>query len=237
MKFEHPLQTGILIKRYKRFLADVETNAGMITIHCPNTGSMTGCAEPGSKVWFWDSKNPKRKYRHSWELVQNSQGALIGINTNRANYLIKEAIVNQTLTHFEYDEILTEVPYGDEKSRIDILLRHNNSKTWIEVKNVTLLETDKAPNGQGYFPDAVTSRGTKHLRELISQVDKGDRAVLIFCVQHSGITSVKAAAHIDPLYAKTLQQAAAAGVEIIAAKTFISEQGITVVGQLPVLLA
>ena len=237
MKFEHPLQTGILIKRYKRFLADVETNAGMITIHCPNTGSMTGCAEPGSKVWFWDSKNPQRKYRHSWELVQNSQGDLICINTHRANHLIKEAIVNQTLAHFEYDEILTEVPYGDEKSRIDILLRHNNSKTWIEVKNVTLLETDKASNGQGYFPDAVTSRGTKHLRELISQVDKGDRAVLIFCVQHSGITSVEAAAHIDPLYAKTLQQAAAAGVEIIAAKTFISDQEITVVGQLPVILA
>jgi len=237
MKYEYPLLTGTLIKRYKRFLADVRTDSGIITIHCPNTGSMKGCAEPGSKVWFWDSENPKRKYTHSWELVENNLGHLIGINTNRANHLIKEAIINNIFDGLSYDEIKCEVAYGDEKSRIDILLTKNNNKVWIEVKNVTLLEIDDSGKTQGYFPDAITSRGTKHLRELIAQVKKGDRAVLVFCVQHSGISSVKAAAHIDPIYAETLKLAADAGVEIIAAKVQIDEKKIQVVGQLPVELS
>lgn len=234
MKFEYPLQTGTLIKRYKRFLADIETDDGIITVHCPNTGSMKGCAEPGSPVWLWDSENPKRKYRHSWELVENQFGHLIGINTNRANYLIKEAIISKVLNNLDYDEIRSEVPYGDEKSRIDLLLTHQNKNIWVEVKNTTLLEIDEAGDSQGYFPDAVTSRGTKHLRELMAQVEKGDRAVLVFCVQHMGIKTVKAAKHIDPVYAETFKQAADAGVEIIAAQTLITDTEIKVVGELPV---
>ncbi len=234
MKFEYPLQTGILIKRYKRFLADIETDNGVITIHCPNTGSMKGCAEPGSKVWFWDSGNPKRKYRHSWELVENQFSHLIGINTNRANHLIKEAITDKVLNNLEFDTIKSEIPYGEEKSRIDLLLTHQNKNIWVEVKNTTLLEIDETGDSQGYFPDAVTSRGTKHLRELMAQVEKGDRAVLIFCVQHMGIKTVKAAAHIDPVYAGTLKQAADAGVEIIAAQTLITDNEIKVIGELPI---
>ncbi|MCP3673374.1 MAG: DNA/RNA nuclease SfsA [Gammaproteobacteria bacterium] len=233
MKFEYPLQTGTLIKRYKRFLADIETDKGAITIHCPNTGSMKGCAEPGSRVWFWDSGNPKRKYRHSWELVENQFGHLIGINTNRANHLIKEAITNKVLNNFEFDTIKSEVPYGEEKSRIDLLLTYQNKNIWVEVKNTTLLEIDETSDTQGYFPDAVTSRGTKHLRELMAQVEKGDRAVLVFCVQHLGIKTVKAAAHIDPVYAEKLKQVADAGVEIIAAQTLITDNEITVIGELP----
>jgi len=236
MKFEHPLQSGILIKRYKRFLADVETRTGTITIHCPNTGSMRGCAEPGSRVWFWDSNNPKRKYRHSWELIENNQGHLIGINTGRANHLIKEAIINKVLDNFDYDEIKSEVAYGNERSRIDLLLTKADKRTWIEVKSVTLLEYEQSAKAQGYFPDSVTSRGTKHLRELMQQVETGDRAVLIFCVQHTGIESVKAAAHIDPVYAKTLIQCAQAGVEIMAATTLITEQEIKVTGLIPVVM-
>ena len=234
MKFEYPLQIGTLIKRYKRFLADIETDKGLITIHCPNTGSMKGCAEPGSRVWFWDSENPKRKYRHSWELVENQLGHLIGINTNRANHLIKEAIIEKVLNNLDYDEIKSEVSYGDEKSRIDLRLTHQNKNIWVEVKNTTLLEFDEAGDSQGYFPDAVTSRGTKHLRELMAQVKKGDRAVLVFCVQHMGIKTVKAAAHIDPVYAETLKQAADAGVEIIAAQTLITDKEIKIIGELPV---
>ena len=236
MKFEYPLQKGILIKRYKRFLADIETDNGVITIHCPNTGSMKGCAEPGSKVWYWDSQNPKRKYPHSWEFLGNHQGHLIGINTNRANHLIKEAIVDGILPNLEYDKISSEVYYGKEKSRIDLLLEKGSSKTWIEVKNVTLLEVDPKSGSQGYFPDAVTSRGSKHLRELMAQVELGDRAVLIFCVQHTGIETVRPATHIDPLYSETLKQAADAGVEIIAAKAMINEQEIKIIGQLPVFI-
>ena len=238
MKFKHPLQTGILIKRYKRFLADVKTEDGELTIHCPNTGSMRGCADPGNKVWFWDSGNPKRKYAHSWELVENTQGNMIGINTGRANALVKEAIVNKVLTNLNFDEIKTEVSYGEEKSRIDILLTHNNQKIWIEVKNTSLLESDDKGGTQGYFPDSVTSRGSKHLRELIQQVKNGDRAVLVFCVQHTGIKTVKAAAHIDKVYADTLKQAHLAGVEIIAAQTeFDLDSGeIKITGQLPVII-
>jgi len=232
MKFEYPLQKGTLIKRYKRFLADIETDNGVITIHCPNTGSMKGCAESGSKVWYWDSQNPKRKYPHTWEFLENHQGHLIGINTNRANHLIKEAIVNGVLPNLEYDKISSEVSYGKEKSRIDLLLEKGTNKTWIEVKNVTLLEVDPNSGSQGYFPDAVTSRGSKHLRELMAQVESGDRAVLIFCVQHTGIETVRPATHIDPLYSETLKQAADAGVEIIAAKAMINEQEIKIIGQL-----
>lgn len=236
MKFEYPLLKGTLIKRYKRFLADIETDNGVITIHCPNTGSMKGCAEPGSKVWYWDSQNPKRKYPHTWEYVENQQGHLIGINTNRANHLVKEAIVNGVLPNLEYDNISSEVSYGAEKSRIDILLEQGSDKTWIEVKNVTLLEVDPSSGSQGYFPDAITSRGSKHLRELMAQVELGDRAVLIFCVQHTGIETVRPAAHIDPIYSETLKQAADAGVEIIAAKALINEQEIKIIDQLPVFI-
>ena len=237
MFFEYPLQTGILIKRYKRFLADIETDSGMITAHCPNTGSMKGCAEPGSKVWYWDSKNPKRKYPHSWELVKNLQGDMIGINTGRANHLVKEAIINNVFPQFSYNNIRTEVSYGKEKSRIDILLETQKQNIWIEVKNVTLLGLNNSNRAQGYFPDSVTTRGSKHLRELMLQIQAGDRAVLIFCVQHSAIESVMAADHIDPIYAQTLKEAAKAGVEILAAKTIINENEIKIVDQIPVILS
>lgn len=237
MKFEFPLLSGTLVKRYKRFLADVDTSSGLLTIHCPNTGSMRGCATPGNKIWFWDSKNPKRKYRHSWELVETDNGHMIGINTGRANHLIREAIESHVFSGLDYDHIQSEVRYGNENSRIDLLLTHGAKKIWIEVKSVTLLDTVKGTQQLGYFPDAITSRGTKHLRELMQQVRNGDRAILIYCVQHSAIKSVQAAQHIDPLYAATLQQAVQVGVEVIAAETSISTTEIKVVGQLPVHLS
>lgn len=236
MKFDTALEKGILVKRYKRFLADVETPTGVITIHCPNTGSMKGCAEPGSTVWFSDSNNPKRKYRHTWELVKNHQGHVIGINTGRANSLIREAMENQLLPDLEFESLKAEVPYGDEKSRIDFLLLQGENKVWIEVKNTTLLDEDEGSIGQGFFPDSITSRGTKHLRELMHQVKQGDRAVLIFCVQHSGIKTVSPATHIDPLYSKTLKEAVNSGVEVIAAETELNDHGIKVIGTLPVLI-
>ncbi len=244
MNFEHRLLSGKLIKRYKRFLADIETPNGQLTIHCPNTGSMKGCAEAGSPVWYWDSENPKRKYRHTWEMLENSQGHRIGINTHRANHLVKEALIENIFPSLAYDElsdeIRTEVKYGDENSRIDILLTQDiakgANKIWIEVKNTTLLDSIDGNKPQGFFPDAVTSRGTKHLRELMQQVKKGDRAVLVFCVQHTGIESVTAAAHIDPLYAKTLKEAVDAGVEVIATKTNLNDGEIKIVGQLPFVL-
>ncbi|MEH6463550.1 MAG: DNA/RNA nuclease SfsA [Shewanella psychromarinicola] len=223
MKFTPELESGVLIKRYKRFLADIMLpNGQAITIHCPNTGSMKNCLFPGEKVWFSTSDNPKRKYAHTWEIMQTDQQQLIGINTNRANALAEEAIHQQVITELQgYDKLKREVKYGNENSRIDILLTsQNRPECYIEVKSCTLLEGQ-----EGYFPDAVTTRGQKHLRELSHMVALGHRAILLFVVQHSGITSVRPARHIDPQYADLLQQAVSNGVEVLAYKTQCSSQG------------
>lgn len=220
MQFTPKLEPGILIKRYKRFLADIELpNGQQITIHCPNTGSMKNCLFPGEKVWFSTSDNPKRKYAHTWELMQTDQQHFIGINTGRANALAEEAINRQVIPELlGYENLKREVKYGNENSRIDILLTsQNRPDCYIEVKSCTLLEQQT-----GYFPDAVTTRGQKHLRELMQMVTLGHRAVLLFVVQHSGITSVKPARHIDPQYADLLQQAVSEGVEVLAYKTALS---------------
>ena len=222
------VKSAILIKRYKRFLADVVLeNASVCTIHVANTGAMTGCAEPKDTIWYSTSTNSKRKYPFSWELTQTKQNHFICVNTIRANQLAEEAILNGTITELQgFDKLQREVKYGDENSRIDILLSHsyNNAsnqektfKTYIEVKSVTLLEGQ-----QGYFPDTITTRGQKHLRELMNIVKGGDRAVLLFTVLHTGINHVKAAKHIDKKYADLLQQAINGGVEVLVYKADIS---------------
>lgn len=232
MLFSPPLQQGTLIKRYKRFLADIELCDGsQITIHCPNTGSMRNCLFPGEKVWFSTSDNPKRKYPNTWELAQTDAGHLIGINTGRANALAAEAIANGVITELQgYGELRREVKYGSENSRIDLLLEDADlGRCYIEVKSCTLLEQQ-----QGYFPDAVSTRGQKHLRELIEMVRLGHRAVLLFVVQHSGIDRVCAAKHIDPDYAQLLSQAHHAGVEILAYCTEMSTEGLHLAKSCPV---
>lgn len=234
MQFEPKLETGVLLKRYKRFLADVALPDGqVITIHCPNTGSMKNCLFPGEPVWFSTSDNPKRKYPHTWELMQTDQQHLIGINTGRANALAEEAIKQNVITELQgYDTLKREVKYGSENSRIDILLTSQTlPECYIEVKSCTLLEDQV-----GYFPDAVTTRGQKHLRELIHMVTMGHRAVLLFVVQHSGISTVKPARHIDPQYADLLEQAVAKGVEVLAYKTELSPQGSQIIGPCNVVL-
>lgn len=233
MNFDPPLQRGTLLKRYKRFLADIETEQGeVLTVHCPNTGSMRGCCTPGSPAWFSDSGNPKRKYRHTWELVQIN-GAMIGINTGRANTLVEEAIsAGRIPALMGASKVAREVRYGSENSRIDLLLSGPEiSDTYIEVKSVTLAEGE-----QGLFPDAVTTRGQKHLRELMAQRAEGLRAVLMFCVQHTGVTSVQAAAAIDPAYAQLLGEASRCGVEIMAWQCDISATATQLVRPLPVMI-
>ena len=216
MYFSFPLKAATLQRRYKRFLADVETQDGTaLTLHCPNTGSMKNCAEPNSRVWFWDSANEKRKYPCTWELVEVEQRFLACINTQRANGLVVEAINNATITQLQgYGQLQTEVKYGQEKSRIDIFLSHHKylPDCYVEVKNVTLM----AAQGQGLFPDAVTERGRKHLRELVYMVTQGQRAVLVYCVAHTGITKVSPAWDVDPAYAETLVWAIEQGVEVMA---------------------
>lgn len=224
MQFIPALESATLIKRYKRFLADIELSDGSVrTIHCANTGAMTGCATPGDTVWFSTSDNPKRKYPNSWEWSQTQVGHAICVNTVRANQLTVEAIKNGTIPELaNYTLLQTERKYGKENSRIDVYLESDNQPPcYIEVKSVTLLEDE----GQGYFPDAITTRGQKHLRELTEIANSGSRAVLFFAVLHTGIEKVSVAHHIDASYSLLLQQASAAGVEVLCYKAEINEQG------------
>jgi sugar fermentation stimulation protein A len=223
MKFS-PLTPATLIKRYKRFLADVELDGGeTITVHCPNTGAMTGCAEPGSRVWLSLSDNPKRKYPYTWELVETMAGDWACIHSVKANALVKEAIEGGIVEPLSgYDRIRTEVKFGAENSRVDLLLDSGGDQCFVEVKSVTLLLRETL----GVFPDAVSERGRKHLRELIEMKRQGHRAVLFFCVQHSGIESVAPADLIDPRYGETFREALAVGVEVLAYGASISPQAI-----------
>ncbi|WP_299795420.1 DNA/RNA nuclease SfsA [uncultured Shewanella sp.] len=246
MQFTPPFEQGVLLRRYKRFLTDIRLSDGSeVTIHCPNTGSMRNCLFPGEKVWFSTSDNPKRKYSRTWEQAESDVGHIIGINTGRANQLAEDAIRDGVITELSgYGSLRREVKYGSENSRIDILLSDaeeaKNSERgdtltkadcYVEVKSCTLLE-----EGQGYFPDAVTTRGQKHLRELMEVVAAGHRGVLLFVVQHTGIESVQAAAHIDPDYANLLSEAHRAGVEIIAYCAEISPNGASLIKSCPVKL-
>lgn len=211
------LYPALLLRRYKRFLADVRLPDGSeITVHCPNTGSMKNCVVEGSPCWYSLSASKARKYPQTLEVVTTPGGYLAGINTGRANALVADALVRSAIPELaSYGVCRREQVYGKEKSRIDLLLTEHpqdQRPCYVEIKNVTLMESD----GQGFFPDAISERGSKHLRELIDVVQQGQRAVLLFCVQHTGIRRVSAAAHIDPVYARTLRDAHAQGVEILA---------------------
>ncbi len=217
------LQPSTLLKRYKRFLADVVLEDGTeTTIHVANTGAMTGCATPNDLVWYSTSSNPKRKYPFSWELTETQDAQhLICVNTARANQLAVNAInLGITKELLGYKNLQTEVKYGGENSRIDIFLSDGiKPDAFVEVKSVTLLE-----NGMGYFPDAVTIRGQKHLRELMAMIKEGKRAILLFTVLHTGINHVRVADHIDPQYGSLLREAQEQGVEILAYKAEITTE-------------
>ena len=222
------LYRGTLLKRYKRFLADIKLdNNKIITAACPNTGSMLTCSEPGSLVYVSKSTNPNRKFPFTWELVQ-SNGTLVGINTGIPNKLVHRYIKKGAIPELAgYPNIRKEVKYG-ENSRIDILLSRNGERCYVEVKNVTLVE-----NNIAYFPDAVTLRGTKHLNELMNVIDKGHRAVMFYVVQRSDAREFKPAVHIDPVYAETLTLAHNKGVEILVYQAVVSPEEITLGDPLP----
>lgn len=231
MEFTPPLQPATLIQRYKRFLADIVTPQGeTLTIHCPNTGAMTGCGTPGDTVWYSTSENTKRKYPHTWELTQTQQGEFICVNTLRANSLTKEAILANRLPELTgYSVLKSEVKYGAEASRIDFLLQADDRRNcYIEVKSVTLAE-----QRNGFFPDAVTLRGQKHLRELMGVAASGDRAVILFAVLHSAVEHFSPARHIDEQYARLLNDAYRQGVEILAYKAELSAKNMTLSLPLP----
>lgn len=233
MNFDPPLVPGRLERRYKRFLADVTLADGStITAHCPNTGSMLGVAEPGQRVWLAHRPSATRKYAHAWELTELADGTLVGVNTHLSNALVREAIVAGAIPSLSgYAEIQAEARYGHERSRIDLLLKSpDRPDCYVEVKNVTAAVQD----GIALFPDAVSERGTKHLRELMSVVAGGQRAVLVFCVQRGDVREVRPADAIDPAYGRTLREAMAAGVEAIAHAARITPETVRLEHALPV---
>ena len=237
MEYERPLLTGKLIQRYKRFLADIEIvtpveRAGeVVTAHCANTGSMTNCKDDGARVWLFDSQNPKRKLPLSWEWVEVEGQYKACINTARANQLVKEALLANTIKEIRVPSAkhLKSEPKVDE-GRLDFLVSSDSDDvlTYVEVKSVTLLGNEASTNdevGIGYFPDAVTSRGLKHLEVLQRLKAEGQRSILFFCVPHEGIKEVKVAEHIDPVYAEKLREVLSEGVEILAYQVEFQPQG------------
>ncbi|MDD7910521.1 DNA/RNA nuclease SfsA [Pseudovibrio exalbescens] len=228
MKFEVPLVTGRLIKRYKRFLSDIQLDGTgeVVTAHCANSGSMMGLTREGIRVWLTPSDNPKRKLKFSWELLE-IDGAMVGINTSRPNGLVEEAIKAGIIPALSgFDTLRREVKYG-KNSRIDILLEgEGGKKTYVEVKNVTL----SREKGLAEFPDAVTARGAKHLDELCEMVAEGHRSAMVFLIQRDDCRRVSIASDIDPKYAEVFERARAAGVELYALTCALSEDEIKVTG-------
>lgn len=235
MRFATPLEQGRLIRRYKRFLADIVTDAGEhLCIHCPNTGSMLNCMGEGARVWFQRNSDPKRKLPGTWELVETPQGRLACINTARANRLVEEALLAGVVEELNgFTALKREVAYGVENSRVDFRLDFADGPAFVEVKSVTL---GFGGTAVAAFPDAVTTRGARHLRELAALARDGVRAVLLYCVNLTEIEAVRPASEIDPHYAAALHEAQAAGVEVLAYGVELSHDEIRLVRRLPVIL-
>ena len=229
MEFDPPLLRGTLIKRYKRFMADIELEDGTtVTAHCANSGSMLSVNEPGAEVWVTHVDDPKRKLKYTWQMIKIS-GAQVGINTGHPNRIVADAIKGGQIPELlGYDDLKREQKYG-KNSRIDILLTGNSKPmTYVEVKNVTMrrnLEKD----GPVEFPDGVTARGTKHLKELADMVSEGHRAVMFYLVQRNDADRFVIAADIDPEYAATLREVRAKGVETLCYACDITPQQIKIV--------
>ncbi|WP_299489792.1 DNA/RNA nuclease SfsA [Acaryochloris sp. IP29b_bin.137] len=223
-----PLLAGKLIKRYKRFLADVELDTGeVVTAHCPNTGPMTGLSAPHSRIQVSKSNNPKRKLAYTWELIEvcDTHPTWVGVNTQIPNLVVKNLLQDRLLPALgDYDQIQSEVRYGQEKSRIDFLLTGTTQPTYIEVKSTTW-----AIGQQALFPDTVTTRGQKHIRELMSVLSEA-RACLLFFINRSDCTTFAPGDQADPEYGKLLREAVSAGVELFPCRFEITPAGIRYLG-------
>lgn len=259
-----PLVGGRLLRRYQRFLADIQLDSGeTVTAHCANTGSMLGLKEPGYRVWLSRAENPKRKLAWTWELVEvpaspspagggaRGEGATLasrpgqpnshacmatictGIHTGRANALVQEALEAGLIPELAgYAALRREAPLGEAGSRSDLRLEFPTGPCHVEVKSVTAAVGE----GVGYFPDAVSERAAKHLRELSARVALGERAAVVFCAQRQDVDEVRPADHIDPVFSATLRKAAAAGVELYALGARVSPEEIVLERRLPVQL-
>ncbi len=219
---------GTLLKRYQRFKADVRLRNGhLVTAHCPNSGSMLTCSEPGRPVYLSRHNNPRRQLKYTWEMIE-MPSSLVGTNTLVPNRLVKASIANGNIKALSgYEEIRTEVRYG-QNSRIDLLLEKGAERCFVEIENSTLIE-----DGIAYFPDAVTSRGLKHLVELQHQVSDGDRCVMFYLVQRMDAKRFRPAHHIDPAYGRELRRAVGRGVEVFVYDVFINLEGVSLNRPLP----
>lgn len=235
MRFPAPLIPATLVRRYKRFLADVQLPSGeVVTVHCANPGAMTGLQVAGAPVWLSVSPNPKRKLSHSWELIEVDLGGgpeLVGINTGHPNALAGEAIAAGAIPELAgYASVRREVRYG-KASRVDFLLEHpERPPCYVEIKNVHLMRRA----GLAEFPDAVTKRGAKHLHELSAMAAAGARAVMLFLVQIGSAQRFTLARDIDPTYAAAFAMARAAGVEALARRCRLTCEGIEVSEPVPI---
>ncbi|MGR3569907.1 MAG: DNA/RNA nuclease SfsA [Pseudooceanicola nanhaiensis] len=226
MRFQTPLVPARLIRRYKRFLADVRLEDGTeVTVHCANPGSMLGLAEPGMLVWVEPNDDPRKKLKYGWRLVDHEDGHFTGVDTSVPNRVLREALVARAVPALAaYDVVRPEVKYGTG-SRVDFLLQGAGlPDAYVEVKAVTLSRRA----GLAEFPDSVTARGLRHLHELAAMARAGHRAVLLFVVQRTDCAQVRLAADMDPAYAAGMETALAAGVEVMALGCRISPEGITV---------
>lgn len=237
MQYPEPLVRGRLLRRYKRFLSDIEISGPdgpeEVVAHCANPGSMMGLAEPGATVWLLPNRNPTAKLDWRWELTDAGE-SLVCINTSRANTVVGKALTAGDIPELAaYATVRPEVKYG-ASSRIDFLLEQDGlPPAYVEVKSVTLRRPDGADPNAAEFPDSVTKRGAKHLEELVAVGHKGARPVMLFLVQRGDCTHVRPAADIDPAYAAALKWAAAEGVEVICRKAEISTEGIVLGASLP----
>ncbi len=227
MEFKSPLMHGRLIKRYKRFLADIKLDNGeKVTAHCTNSGSMKSCLEENAEVYLSPVNDPKRKTQFTWEMIKINE-SWVGINTNNPNQLAFDAISQGRIDKLRgYTDVSREVKFGN--SRFDIMAKNSMETCFIEVKNVTLKEGIYA-----LFPDAVTTRGKKHLETLMRVKQEGMRAVMLYIIQRMDVEIFAPAKDIDPDYAKTLKKAYENGVEIIPLQAKVSPQSIEIVGELP----
>ena len=227
MKFKERLLQGSLIKRYKRFFVDIKYNNKTITSHCPNSGSMMGLLNKGNKVWFSKSNNPNRKLKYTLEIIEVKK-KLIGVNTFMTNKIVFEALKEKKIKELtKFNNIKTEIKFSD-KTRLDFLISNNEKKCFVEVKNVTLSRKEKIAE----FPDAITSRGTKHLNELIVATKKGFESYIFYLIQMEGVKSFKIADDIDQKYYLTFNKALKSGVKILCYDCKLSNKEIKLNNQI-----
>ena len=221
MNFENKLIPGVLVKRYKRFLTDIKIKNKIVTAHCPNSGSMMGLLNKNNRVWITEAVNKKRKLKYTLQIIEEN-GSMVGVNTHLTNKIVKHALEKNFIKDFSKTvKIKSEQVFG-EHTRFDFFLEDKNIKSFLEVKNVTLKRKPKIAE----FPDSVTSRGTKHLNELINATKKGFKAYLLFVIQRNDCEKFEIANDIDPVYAETLVKAVENNVKILCYDCKFSSKGI-----------